>query len=474
MKTPLIDLPILLFDSLQTVHRRGIVFTFAMVTALVIACPHSVAQQAGPAGVADGQPSAGSWQQFRGNLGDGTAPQSARPPINWTEQSYKWRTELPGRGWSSPVYADGRIWVTSAIDTRASEEEIKRKLEGVDFPQIKTAASSIEFHALCIDLESGSLLHDIVLGKSIDTKPINPMNSYASPTAAISGGMVVCHFGNYGTWCLDAKTGKVQWTKSLVVDHSVGPGSSPVIVDDLVIVVCDGTDQQYITALDLKTGAEVWKTFRPPITAENGEFQKAYSTPVLTELNGQRQLVIPGAQWIAGYDPRDGTELWRTDYGPGYSVTPMVIHVGETLVFCTGYDLNEFVGIRVSGLGEQSAESILWRTRSAPAMSSPVRSGDLIYSVNDEGVLVCLDATTGEYRNRKRALPKVSASPLLANGHLYFFSRDGAGMVIRCDPEMEIVTELDMGSPVYASPAPVGNDLLIRTQKEIIRISDSK
>ncbi len=472
MEASLFSLPICNATTFRKVFLFGFLcFLFVGLSTRSIC---ALGQQPGPAAKSNNIPVAESWRQFRGNLGDGTAPDSCSPPISWTEESYKWRTPLPGKGWSSPVYADGRIWVTSAISTEATAEEIQRKLEGVGFPQIKTAASTIEFHALCIDLDSGELLRDLVLGKSTDTKPINPMNSYASPTAAIADGLVVCHFGNYGTWSLDAKSGEEKWHREFVVDHSVGPGSSPIIVEGNVILVCDGTDQQFVAAVELRTGKDVWKTSRPPIDAKDGEFRKAYSTPVVMELNGRQQLVIPGAQWVAGYDPKDGTELWRADYGPGYSVTPMAIRIGETVVFCTGYNNNEFVGVRPTGEGEQSAEAIQWRARSAPAMSSPVRSGEFIYSANDEGVLVCLDTKNGEYRNRKRALANMSSSPLLAGGHLYFFNRDGAGMVIQCDPELEIMAELKMGAPVYASPVPVGNDLLIRTSEELIRISDSK
>jgi hypothetical protein len=295
------------------------------------------------------------------------------------------------------------------------------------------------------------------------------MNSYASPTPAIADGRVVCHFGNYGTWCLDSQTGEKKWHREFIVEHSVGPGSSPVIVDGLAVLVCDGTDLQY-----MRTGENIWKTDRPPIRAQNGEFRKAYSTPLLTELHGKRQLVVPGAQWIAGYAPANGTELWRADFGDGYSVTPMASKFKDDLIFCSGYNDNEFVAVRPSGEGQQPESTMLWRTKSASPMSTPILAGDCLYSLNDQGVLVCLDAATGKVRHRTRALTNVSASPLLAAGHLYFFNRSGNAIVVKCDEELKTVFEFDMGAPVLASPVPVGNDLLVRTEKELIRITKSK
>ena len=165
-----------------------------------------------------------AWPQFLGPKGDSTA-MDASTPTSWSESDYVWQTEIPGSGWSSPVYQDGRIWLTTAITAEATPEQIEKKRDGVQFAQMKTTVGTLELIAICVDLESGKILHNISLAKIEDPGLINPLNSYASPTPAIEDGKVVCHFGNYGTWCLDAKTGSEVWKTEFVVDHSVGAGS---------------------------------------------------------------------------------------------------------------------------------------------------------------------------------------------------------------------------------------------------------
>lgn len=411
------------------------------------------------------------WPQFRGE--QGTASTTTKLPTQWTPNNYKWKTTLPGRGWSSPVYADGVAWMTSAIDEKADPEAIKKKLEGVEFAQIKTASASVTFYALCVDLATGELIHKIELGKSTDTQPINPMNSYASPTPVIADGKVVCHFGNYGTWCLDAKTGEEIWKTEYDINHSVGPGSSPIVVGDSVILVCDGYDQQFLAGVDLQTGKQAWKTNRPPINAENGEFKKSYCTPIVREVNGQQQVIVTGANWICGYNPVSGEEIWRLNYGDGYSITGMPALIDGTLVFVTGYNYNEFVGCDPSGKGELKVEeSLKWRQRGAPAMSSFVVHNGMIYSAGDRGVFTVHDPQDGTLMKRFRTIGNMSSSPLLAAEHLYLGNRDGQFVVIKIGEELEVVHEYDFGSGIYASPCPIDNDLLVRTANELIRISN--
>lgn len=408
-----------------------------------------------------------SWTQFRGN--DGTSSSLAKTPINWTEQDFKWKTELPGRGWSSPVYHDGKIWVTSAIEETASEEEIAKKLEDVQFAKIKTAARAVQLFAICVDLKSGKLVKNIPLGTVSDPEPINPMNSYASPTCAILGGKVVCHFGAYGTWCLDTKSGDVLWHREFIIKHSVGPGSSPVIFDDKAIFVCDGMDQQYLVAVSLDDGETVWKTDRPPMKTENGEYRKSYSTPIFIDVAGKTEAVVPGSQWIVAYDPSDGTEIWRADYGFGFSVTPMAVYSDGIVAFSTAYKHKEFVGVR-PGSGDISDSGIVWRGRNAPSMSSFICDDGKLFAISDSGVALCLDMKTGKALGKKRMLANVSASLLKSNGHFYVANRNGQMKVVKCDPEMEVVGEHDFGSPVFATPAVVENDLIIRTKDFLVRV----
>ena len=205
--------------------------------------------------------------------------------------------------------------MTSAVSKPATEAQIAKKREGVQFADMKTVAGAVVLRAICVNLESGSVVHDVELETVDKPELINPLNSYASPTPAIVKGKVVCHFGSYGTWCLDSGSGETLWKTKYVVDHSVGPGSSPIIFEDKVFLVCDGIDKQYVAAIALSDGQEVWKTPRPKMRSDNGEFQKAYSTPLVVQAAGKKQMVVPGAQWLVAYEPDTGKEVWRMDHG---------------------------------------------------------------------------------------------------------------------------------------------------------------
>ena len=182
------------------------------------------------------------WNQFRGAKGDGLS-QAVSLPADFASAKTVWKTSIPGIGWSSPVMSGGVIWITTAESTAATESQIASKTRGVQFAQIKTVAGSVKLRALCIDSASGKILHNVLLQDVSDPDLINPLNSYASPTCAISGDGVICHFGSYGTWCLNKATAAEKWNNALVIDHSVGPGSSPVVAGNIVLIVCDGIDK---------------------------------------------------------------------------------------------------------------------------------------------------------------------------------------------------------------------------------------
>lgn len=412
-----------------------------------------------------------NWNQFRGPRGNGVAAADAVPTKQLDLFSeVVWKTELPGIGWSSPVYEGNRIWLTTAIAEKASDDEIKKKLEGVQVPEIKTVAKSVELRAISIDADTGSIIHNQLLADVKNPEIINPLNSYASPTPAISNGNVVCHFGSYGTWCLDVQTGAEIWHREFVVDHSVGPGSSPVIFDNRVILVCDGMDKQFVACLYLETGEDIWITERPPIRPTNPEFKKSFCTPLIVKIAGQEQAIIPAAQWIASYDPKTGKEIWRANHGEGYSIAPMATYEAGLIVFSTGYGRADFVGIDPTGSGDVTDTHVRWRTKNAPTMPSFIGHQGKIYTVTESGILTCLDAATGDVIAKTRLGGNFSASPLLANGHLYFFSREGFATVFECSPEFQQIARANFENGIMASPAVMGNDLIVRTRNWLYRI----
>ena len=413
------------------------------------------------------------WSQFLGPKGESESVQ-AKPLTKWDKNNYRWETEIPGIGWSSPVHDGKHIWLTSADVKKATAEQIEEKRKGVQFAEMKTVAGSVVLRAVCVDLESGSLVHNIELAKTDSPELIHPMNSYASPTVAISDGKAVCHFGSYGTWCLDAKSGETLWKSKYAVDHSVGPGSSPVIIDDKAILVFDGIDKQFIAAVSMSDGKEAWKTARPEMQKVNGqdsgEFQKAYSTLLAVKVDGKNQLVIPGAQWIAAYDASSGKEIWRVLHGQGFSTTPMASFEDGLVIFSTGFMRPEVVAIDPTGTGDVTKSHVKWQNRGGPTMPSMVTRDGKVYFVSDQNILHCLNAKTGEMINRKRLKGNYSASPLLAGENMYFSSREGNVSVVKADEKLEVVATNEFGGQILASPMPYKDDLIFRVASKLYRI----
>lgn len=413
---------------------------------------------------------ASDWNQFRGPRGDAIVAVDGTP-VDFATATTVWKTPIAGTGWSSPVISDGKIWLTTAEVQPATPEQIAKKREGVEFAQIKTAAGAVRLRAICVDADSGKIVHDVLLRDVTDPDLINPLNSYASPTPVISGDRVVCHFGSYGTWCLDTQTADILWDTALVIDHSVGPGSSPVVAGDVVLIVCDGIDKQFVTGLDLSSGKAKWTTQRPPIRAENGEFRKAYSTPLLITVAGQQQAVIPGAQWMCAYAPDTGKEIWRVDCGSGFSTTPMAVEQDGLVICSTGFMKPELVAINPAGSGDISKSNIVWRTtQGGSTMPTAVAADGLLYAISDKGILTVLNTTNGEVVSRERIGGKFASSPLLAASTLYLGSQEGVMTVID-RRTMKPLARNSMDGDLMASPAVLGSDLIIRTAKSLQRIA---
>ncbi len=413
------------------------------------------------------------WPQFRGPSGQGQAVQTDLPIQFGLDKGLRWRTPIEGKGWSSPVVADGQVWLTTAVSAAASAEETDKKLANVEFKDIKEVASNVTFFAVCVDFATGKILHNIELTKTTDAQPINPLNTFASPTPVLDGGRVYCHFGNYGTWCLDAKSGETIWHEQIEVDYSVGPGSSPIVCDDLLILVCDGCDQQFVSALDKATGKSAWKTSRPPLRSKDAEFRKSFSTPLVIEVDGKKQIVVPGAQWIAAYEPTSGTEIWRIDHGDGFSLCAAPLFSHGLVIFSTGYGKPDLVAVRPNGQGDVTSTHVVWRTkRGAPNKPSPIIVGDELYMLADNGVLTQLRIADGTEVWRQRLGAEFSASPVAAGDKIYFLSHEGTVSVVQAGAAFKLLAENKLESRLMASPAVVGNDLLIRSEQALLRIGD--
>lgn len=393
---------------------------------------------------------AADWPQFRGPGGQGHSD-ATNLPLTWSETEYVvWKVPVAGLGWSSPSIQGDQIWLTTSIDDGKS------------------------LHAIALDRATGKTIHDVVVFELADPGAVHSKNSHASPTPLIEDDRVYIHFGAHGTACLKTD-GSVVWkTQELKHNHRHGPGGSPVIYQNLLILNCDGSDLQFVVALDKNTGKEVWKKKREHIGEDRisgkSSVPMAYTTPLLTEINGKIQLLSSGADSIVSYDPLTGDELWWFRYD-GYSNVPRPV-VGKGHVFISsGYDRPEFFAVRVDGTGDVTESHLAWNMKkAAPLNPSPLLLGDELYLVSDNGIATCLDAVSGEQHWQERIGGNFSASPTFADGRIYFLDEEGKTTVVASGKKFEVLASNQLEGRTLASPAMVDSSIFLRTDTHLYRI----
>jgi outer membrane protein assembly factor BamB len=392
---------------------------------------------------------ADEWPQFRGPDGQGHAGE-AKIPIHWSEQqNVKWKTAIPGEGWSSPAISGNQIWMTTASE----DGKLMR--------------------AVCVDRESGALRFDVPIFTNELVAHKNLLNSYASPSPILENGRVYVHFGTYGTAALSTSDGRILWTnRDLRLDHEEGPGSSPALYQDKLIIPCDGTNLQYVTALDKNSGKVAWMINRSGTPHPSAAHRKAFFTPLIISVNGQDQAIIQGANTVWSYDPKTGKEIWKVRY-EGFSGAPRPVFADGLLYICTGFFKSRIWAIRPTGLGDVTDTNVVWRSeRQAPQKPSIIFEGGNIFYANDGGVASCLKADTGAELWHERIEGEYSASPISANHHIYFFNQTGTATVIDASPEFHPVATNQLDDGFMASPAVAGNALFLRTKTHLYRVEE--
>ena len=413
------------------------------------------------------------WQQWRGPNASGHAPKGDYPKTWNPKLNIEWKSKLPGRGHSSPVTEGSNIWVTTALETPASEKEKMERLKKNDGLPSVTVLSKVSLHALQIDPDSGEVLQNIKVFEKKQPQWVHKLNSYASPTPVLENQRLYLHFGAFGNACIDTQSHEIIWKNNqsdLWVMHENGPGSSPIIWQDLMIFHLDGSDRQSVVALYKDTGKIAWQTKRSGEMRDNPQFQKSYSTPVIAQSMGQSILISCAADWVYGYNPANGRELWKIKYGIlGFSNVARPV-LGHGMFFIsTCFMKGEIHAYRYEGL---EVPKLVWKmTKAAPKIPSPTLIGNELYVINDGGILSCMDALSGELHWRERLDGEFSASPIYANGLLYLSDRAGKTTVIRPGKSLQIVStnELD-GSSHMATLAPLGDSFLVRTNEAFYRI----
>ena len=410
---------------------------------------------------------AADWPGFRGPWGDGqvAAPGDTRViglPLQWSEtENIVWKTAIPHRGWSTPAVMEGQVWLTTAT------------LDGHDF------------FVFCLDAATGRIRSDEKLFHCDAPEPLgNSVNGYATPSPVLEPGRVYVHFGSYGTACLDTINGKVLWQRQdLPCRHYRGPSSSPVLFENLLILTMDGADLQYLVALDKQTGRTVWKTNRSvewddanstSKMAMEGDLRKAHSTPLLITVDGQPRMLSTGAKAAYCYDPRTGRELWRVRY-PAWSAAPVPVYREGLAFLITGYGKTELLAVRVDGSGDVTDTHVAWKLDSMVSRTaSPVLVDDLFYMASDDGLVTCVECATGKQVWRQRLPGKYAASPIHADGRLYFCNQEGRTTVLKPGRTCEILATNTLADGLMASPAVAVHALYLRTKTHLYRIESPR
>jgi outer membrane protein assembly factor BamB len=404
-------------------------------------------------------PAPADWPQFRGPEGTGVS-KSRGAPLTWSEtKNVQWKTAIHGRAWSSPVVLGNQVWVTTATE------------------------DGRELFAVAVDLKTGKILHDLKLFQVEKPQYAHPFNTYASPTPVIEPGRVYVTFGSPGTAALDTRTGKVLWERrDFECNHYRGAGSSPILFGNLLILHFDGSDHQFLVALDKRTGKTVWRTERsidfkdlgPNGKPESeGDFRKAFATPHVATIGGQPVLISLGSKAAYAYDPRTGRELWRVEERSSHSAGTRPVLGHGLLFYPTGWPTGQVLAVKPDGKGDVTETHVAWRlTRGVPKKPSLLLVDDLLYLVGDNGVVSGVAAPSGEVIWSGRLEGSYSASPVWDGGRVYVFNEDGKATVLEAGRTFKVLAENLLEDGFMASPAVAGEALLLRTRTHLYKIQE--
>lgn len=399
------------------------------------------------------------WPQFRGPDGQGHSSEDGIP-VHWSEQkNVTWKSAVPGQGWSSPVIAGNQVWMTSSNE------------------------DGMSLRAVCLDATAGRLLHDVEVLQPTEPGRHHKLNGYASPTPVLDGSHVYVHFGPRGTACLDT-TGKIVWQNTEFSYNAFqGAGSSPILHEDLLILTCDGTDNQFLAALDKRTGKTKWHQPRAHLEAATARDAKrpvdariskmAYSTPLVQAVDGVTQLVSTGADHVAAYDLRTGSEIWWMPY-TGFSLVCRPSY-GNGLFYVVGSVAQDHFCVYAvrPGSGQVPEEQVVWqRSKGIAHVPSPLLVGQELFLLDNSGVAACVDALTGQEYWRERLGGNHDASPIEVCGRIYFCNRDGKTTVMHAGREFKILAANQLEGTFKASPAVNDGALFLRSDTHLYRIAD--
>ncbi|MBD37086.1 MAG: hypothetical protein CMI28_03295 [Opitutae bacterium] len=386
----------------------------------------------------------GEWNQFRGVNGQGHA--DARIPQFWSQNSsnLSWRTSIKGMAWSSPILVRDQIVVTNA--------------------RTLSDGKSLVLEVVALNESTGEIIWRSSLFTYTDLPRIHRKNSYASPTPYFDGEFIFVHYGNLGTACLNTQ-GKTLWKK--VFDYSPvhGSGSSPVVYDNLLIFSADGASDPSIYGINKKNGNVLWKTIRASKTKKNFSF----CTPLVVPRGSVMQIISPASEFVFSYS-LEGKEIWKFNYPGGYSVVPRPVFADGIVFVSSGYDRPTLYAIKTDGIGDVTGSKLIWKTsKSVPRNSSIIVIDNLLFMAADNGVVSCLNATTGSTHWIERVGGSCSSSLLHANGSIYLTDETGKTFVFEAKREYQLSAVNDLKERTLASSMAYNSSVFIRTEKAIYR-----
>lgn len=389
------------------------------------------------------------WSQFRGANSDGHAPGPATP-LEWSDsQNVAWKVAIPGLGWSSPVVSGGKIYLTTAV------------------PQ----GAGLSQRAMALDCATGQVIWDREVRALENAPSVHKKNSHASPTPIVRDGAVYVHFGAQGMAKLSAENGEQLWLCTELDYPPVhGNGGSPVLHDGKLAIVCDGSKNPFVAAIDAETGKVVWKTPR----SVPARLTHSFVTVTVAVVDGRAQVMAPGPDHFAAYDLETGEELWKIR-APGWSVVPQPA-IGHGLVFYNhDYDHPELIAARLGGKGDVTDTHVAWRIkRGAPSTPSPLLAGDELYFVADDGIASCVDAKTGKQHWMERLEGNFSSSPVFAHGRVLFLNETGRATWVKPGKEFTVLGECEVPGRTFATPAFAVGAMYLRTDEHLYKIAAGK
>ena len=439
------------FNQLKEIYmnlKTALLFSFIVIAFIVVTFTIGCKQ----AGSQDK-----NWTHFRGSNLNGIA-ETENIPLKWDDSVIKWKTEIHDMGYSSPVVYNNQIWVTTA------------------------KADGKEIYAVCIDFQTGKIIYDIKVFTPEEVERRSSINTYATPTPCIEKGFVYVHYGSIGTACINTAHGSIVWKQTGLKCKQVhAAASSPIIYKNLIILHFESTDVRYIAALDKSKGNLIWKTDRPeePYVPLPTFGKPAFITPIIINVKGRDLLISNGSAICQAFDPATGKEIWRVVDGAETTIA-MPFTENGVLFWYTGFNVaddgkqyTDLLAINPDGEGDITGTNIIWKKKDETSdnqMLSPVIKDGLIYTVTTRNNMMCIDAATGEEVWSRRVMSHYNASPLYINGNIWFFTVKGEVLVLKAGRKYEVVSNNQMDSGIWATPAVLRNSMIMRTENYLYRI----